>query len=404
MPTFSRTWGETMKKTLCLVIASVLLTGGIVAPANALVLGATSFEKDPKRAAIYNLGACQTDTELDCIASFGVLDNQTGQEVFVPGNQISYDATLSSKNQNGNMVLGSESIWQVGTSSERLTYSLSAFLESPKHIWSSKPESRAGAFRVFVAGNEDDFITKVKMQIRTSWLRPLNLAMYASDADWSQEKIAGGNLWTFSGVRAKNSSYLGDWPKKLKENAPADVDGTTLVFLVDHAGKPGESYYDPSCSDKGFTAEASNATSAGQPYWNSQTRSLEFSIFAPHTDTKGNLNRGFFKLWVSAEYMKCKWPESGLDKAPSFTVSVVNSDGTKQNATKVVSFRKGQLFVAAYNFHYSAPTIRVKAGKSVKVSKKSTLICEKVGEPSVTKKLKGKSSVCPGGYQKQARP
>jgi hypothetical protein len=386
--------GRKVNKFLVATAALVALIAGPAGPANAVSISSNSFSKSPTQEAVYFLGACNSNTELDCIASFGVLEQIDGQEVFTPGVQTSYDASERSEDTNGNQVLGSNSVWQVNSAQGVINYSLMATLESPRHFWSRSLNGRAGAFRVFVDG--DNLTAKVQLQIRTSWLKPLNLAMYASDADWSQRKIAGGNLWTFSGVSTKTSTYFGDWSKKLKEKAPADADGIALVFLIDHAGKPGESYYDPACSDKGFTAEASNASAAGQPSWNPQTRSLEFNISAPHTDTKGNLNKGFFKLWVSSSYMKCKWPESGLEKAPSFTVNVYNEDGTKQTATKVVSFRKGQLFVAAYNFHYSAPTVRIKAAKA---SKKSRITCVSRSDSSLIKQLKGKRAKCPKGFK-----
>lgn len=128
-------------------------------------------------------------------------------------------------------------------------------------------------------------------------------------------------------------------------------------------------------------------------YWNEQARSLEFSIEAAHRTKDGKLNRGFYRMWVNKDYVKCMWPTSGLDKAKSFAIGVYNEDGKKQVATTLVA-TKGELFtVAAYNFHYSAPTIRVSG------SKKKILTCVGVANESQVKKFKSKR-ICPKGYKR----
>jgi hypothetical protein len=380
-------------KSFLAVVTAFLVCIGFAVPVSASPIFTASFSKDSSKQAIYWLGACQSPKELDCIESFGVLDSATGRDVFSAGSETSFDSLARGKDDRGNEIFGSESTWNVNSASGSLQYSVSAYLESPRHIWDSATKSRAGALRVFINGNEEDFSTRVQLKIRTSWLKPLNMAIYASEADWSTKKIPGGSLWTFSGVRTKTAGYYSDWNSKLAAGAAADYDGSALYFLVDHAGKPGESYYNPTCSDKGFTAEASNATAAGQPFWNSSTRSLEFNIYAPHTDTQGNLNRGFFKLWVNRAYMKCKWPESNLHRSPSFRVSVYNENGTKQKATTVIAVIRGQLRVNAYNFHYSKPTIRIQASKT------SVLSCQSRTNPEITRTIRGTKPQCPKGFR-----
>lgn len=382
-----------MKKAFAILLSLTLAASAGTSAVASGEIQSSNFKKDRTKAAIYLLGACQSPTEMDCIAGVGILENSGFGDRVTGGSQVSYQANKQELDFNGNAVLGSESIWEIATTSGTMQYSLRAQLESPKHVWDKANMSRAGALRVFVNGNEDDLSTQLRIQVRTSWLKPLNLAMYAASANWSKESIRGGNLWTFSGSRIKASYYFDNWAEKLAVSAPADGDGTNFTFLIDHAGINGESYYDTTCSDKGFTAEASNGTAAGQPSWNPSTKSLEFMVFAPHTDTQGNLNKGFFKLWVTREYMDCKWPDSGLADSPSFTVSVYNEDGSKQLATTLVAFKKGQFYVEATNFHYSAPTI------SLKPSKKRQLACLAKNDPSKVKTIRGTKPKCPKGYR-----
>lgn len=341
---------------------SVLLTWTFIF-SGAIPARAEVVAKDPKAAAIYALDSCKDPSELDCIESFSVLSGDDLIET--PMTYSGFSGSRTSTDSYGNTEHHGNSDWKVETKSGPKNYSVYARLEAVNHIWGiyNGKKSRAGAIRIFVQGNEQDFETKVRIRVRTSWLKPLNVALYADQANFVETKIAGGRLWTFDGVRAKNSSYRDDWIKKSAANANADHDGSSLTFLVDHAATSATSYYSTKCASKGYTAEASNATAAGQPSWNPKTKSLEFSIFAPHADTKGNLNKGFFQLWVNKAYIQCAWPSSGLAKANDFSVSVYNEDGSRQVATTVVSYKRGQLKVAAYNFHYSSPTIRLKAKK-----------------------------------------
>ncbi len=98
-------------------------------------------------------------------------------------------------------------------------------------------------------------------------------------------------------------------------------------------------------------------------------------------------------MWVNKDYIKCRWPQSGLDKAASFKVGVYNEDGSKQIATTLVATKRDMLTVSAFNFHYSAPTIKLRAAKT------ATLICVSKADSTITKKLKGKKPKCPKGFK-----
>jgi hypothetical protein len=214
------------------------------------------------------------------------------------------------------------------------------------------------------------------------------------DAAFDQKRIPGGTLWTFSGKRSKIFHWQ-DWStydRLVNTRARADAQSSYFRFIVDHAGKSaGESFYDPRCAEFGFTAQTSNAGGGGAPYWNERTKSLDFGISSPSFDPEGNAVRGYFRMWVDLDFVRCQWPESGLWRANFFKVGVYNEDGSKQTATTVVSAKRGQLYVAAYNFTYSSPTIRLSASKSRAVT------CFAIDNPSQIKSVKNKKT-CPKGF------
>jgi hypothetical protein len=214
----------------------------------------------------------------------------------------------------------------------------------------------------------------IKVTVRTSWLKPQNLQFIANEASYTKESITGGNRWTFSGTHSKVSSYTEQWKLDLSWEDPmhlsteADEDYYLIGFTVHHAGAtPETSWWDPRCSDHGFTAQAFNSNSAGSPEWNNVGGYLEFNIFAPHFDASGALNSGFFRLWVNEEFADCQWPGNTLVGAESLEALIVNEDGSIQRDARLsVTKENGVIYLDAGNFHYSAPTfiIRPSTGTS----------------------------------------
>jgi hypothetical protein len=131
---------------------------------------------------------------------------------------------------------------------------------------------------------------------------------------------------------------------------------------------------------------------------------------APHLKVNGEQNTGFFTLWAPEDFIKCRWPENTLIGAPKITVEVLNPDGTQQVAVTSVRQANKTLYFSASGFHYSSPTIRVKAEKpapqptpsataSAKpVIKNATITCFK-GKSS--KKVTAVNPKCPAGWKKK---
>jgi len=94
----------------------------------------------------------------------------------------------------------------------------------------------------------------------------------------------------------------------------------------------------------------------------------------------------------------------GFSKAPlNATISIVDDEGVKTAATKLVSESDGWIRIAAYGFGFSSPKIRVLftqdavKNTGTSASKKVTITCKK---NKLVKKFSGVKPKCPKGFTK----
>ena len=386
-------------------VALVLVTTLQTAPSQAVVV------KDFTVPATYVLTKCTSTTELDCIESVGILDSQG---VLLPGTLKSETVSETPRISSGNSIYAGNSIWLVGDKE----VNLAGTIDSP---YTKGCNGTCAALRIFI-DVADPLTTKVKLVFRTSWLRPMNIQFKAQQSEYKFEKIAGGSLWTFEGMGMPFSDYrwssVDELNAKKKTDAKADVDSTLFDLFIHHAGKSLiDSYWDPKCSEKGFSVQSHNTNETGDPIWDSANESLIFSIFAPHFRKSGELNSGYFKYWASHDFMDCKYPGNTLTKAAKLTLEIVNEDGTSNVATTAVMNKDGSLNFFASGFHFSAPKILIKAEKTVpaalpsptpspsapvatavKPTKLISIVCVK---GKITKKVTSAKPKCPTGYKKK---
>ena len=307
---------------------------------------------DRAAAEMYDLPFCSISEQLDCVASVEVKP-PSGEYVAVTTDRqqvwtLEVDS-LGNRNYFGSIY------WILpGTSGAREYFAVSAQLFTPAHT------RVTGVLGVSVDGLPLGYLARVS--VRTSWLRPQNLQFKATSASYSHSVIPGGNLWTFSGAHTKVSNYTSEEGYSSNWNNQADIDETQFRFTIHHAGiAPERSTWDPRCADSGFTAQAFNAPGAGSPEWDSRTQSLQFNIGAPHLDSQGNKNIGFFRLWVSEAFASCQWPDNKLVGAESLEARIFNDDGSIQDADITVTNENGMIYLDAKNFHYSAPIFQISA-------------------------------------------
>jgi hypothetical protein len=101
---------------------------------------------------------------------------------------------------------------------------------------------------------------------------------------------------------------------------------------------------------------------------------------------------------MSSKIARCIY---GFTSAPvSATVSITSENGEPSTATTQVNEKNGWLTLAAYNFTFSSPTVRVSLSqvKEVKEVKKATISCIKGKK---IKKVTAVTPKCPSGYRKK---
>ena len=384
-----------------------------------------SWVKDLNLPALYSLGNCRSVTELDCIESveFAKRGGAFTQATF--GSLI-----LNSEytDPSGNFMKQFQSQWLIGPDSYRLLVDL----ETPSHIIDKASNLRGAALRV--QGNYSDSLnTKIRLKVRTSWLKPMNIQLKANDADFLDQSITGGHRWTFEGFATQISDYSGSWldvPDKKIYAAQADMDTPLLAFYIHHADSdPTRGYWPPLCADAGYTVQSHNTNATGDPIWNASNDSLEFSIFAPHKKADGTTNVGFFKLWASEKFLDCKYPTNTLTKSAALSVQVLYEDGTVNVVSTDVKKSNGMIYFSAAGFHFSSPKVILKAqvpaptptpiasvtptptptatpqqsvtptpSPTKAAVKKITIICVKA---KLVKKVSALKPTCPKGYTKK---
>jgi len=370
-------------------VALVLITTLQTVPSQAAVV------KDFTVPATYVLTKCTSAIELDCIESVGILDSQNA---LLPGTLKSETVSENPRISAGNSVYSGNSIWTVGNKE----INLAGTIDSPS---SKGCNGTCAALRILIEV-ADPLTTKVKLVFRTSWLKPMNIQFKAQQSDYKFEKISGGSLWTFEGMGMPFSDYswtnAEDLETKMKTEAKADIDSTLFDLFIHHAGKSiSDSYWEPKCSDKGFSVQSHNTNATGDPMWDAASESLIFSIFAPHFKKTGELNSGYFKYWASHSFMDCKYPGNTLTKAAKLTLEILNEDGTSNIATSAVMNKDGSLYFFAGGFHFSTPKILIRADKSVQAVKPPKLISISCVKGKKTKKITGVKPKCPTGYKKK---
>ena len=268
---------------------------------------------------------------------------------------------------------------------------------------------------------------KFKFVFRSSWVVPVAAFLMASNAEYKDEKIENGHRYTYIGSPFVGTNYVGG-PLSGLSNEASDLTKSNseeirMYFLIDHASSiPGGSYGDTRCSKLGYPVTSHNAYGGGIPRL-VDNDTMKFEIYSPHLLSTGALSTGFFTTYMSVSWMDCMWPGNNVSKSPKVEVSVINSDGTTQVATTSFKIENGFLVVNARGFHFSAPTIQLKAIKAVsptpgvsasptpmasekavvaapviKSPKKVTISCIKM---KTLKKITGTNPKCPSGYKKK---
>jgi hypothetical protein len=354
----------------------------------------------------YQLVTCQSPSELDCVESFGFVDSSNR---YIDADLVRTVQGNSFTDNLGNTIHPASTEWQAPVDGKVVSATLTSHLQSPNwRIWKNPDDSfHYGAHLENDIETALPLKTTVRFLVRTSFLSPMNIQMEDEDTDFAQIKISGGNKWMFQGRGTPLSNYFqnpnGDWSK------PADAESIWFHFSISHADPDlSKGYWPGVCASEGYTVQAGNWSGGGDPYWDESTKSLNFAIQAPHTDSKGIPVIGFFKLWTTDAFMNCKWPGNSLSNSPNITVNVLDENGVTQVAETQILHSGGKLYISATGFHYSSPTIRIEAAlaaaepsSSAEVSSKQTTKTITCKKGKKVKRVTGVSPHCPAGFIRQ---
>lgn len=133
---------------------------------------------------------------------------------------------------------------------------------------------------------------------------------------------------------------------------------------------------------------------------------LDYKVASTHFEADGTtVFKGTYELIMSSTVARCIY---GFTSAPvSATVSITSENGEPSAATTLVNEKNGWLTLAAYNFTFSNPTVRVSLAQAKGAVaepakgtpiKKATLVCVK---GKVIKKVVAVTPKCPSGYRKK---
>jgi hypothetical protein len=126
---------------------------------------------------------------------------------------------------------------------------------------------------------------------------------------------------------------------------------------------------------------------------------LTYKVGGLHYNSQGGLTSGNYDLVMRSDVARCLYK---FTNAPiQASISIAYETGEKQIATQVVNERDGWLYLGAYNFGYSSPTISVKLTQLAMPQSKTKLISISCVKGKVTKKVTAVNPKCPAGYKKK---
>ena len=165
----------------------------------------------------------------------------------------------------------------------------------------------------------------------------------------------------------------------------------------------------------GIVTTNSTEYSSGPPSFNKDTETLDYQVASPHFMQDGTtLFKGSYNLVMRSSVARCLY---NFSSAPvKATVSVIGASGDPEVATVIVGEKDGWLYLRAYGFEFSSPTVHVKLSQDAPaviapapqsqtpvvspkpVIKQLTITCVK---GKATKKVTAVKPTCPSGYKKK---
>lgn len=353
--------------------------------------------------------ACERPEQLDCIESFGVVDEATGEyrhEPMVWARTWDDDIRVS---PGGSPFAGHHTTWSLpGVIVEgrpaRLTmeaafqprdgfaFGLGNWIADIPYIPAEYPNLFGCMGNVNVPCERSPLLPQditLRMVLRTSWVDPALVMARMRDPELQIEELGtGAHRITLTG----RPMYL------QSQAAPELVTGIAkwvtstfgLNLLDPRVGNIGSE----ACYRNGPLLFAYNGSGGSQPVWVPEEGRLKLNVVAPHYWPDGKTEwRGYYETTIPEATARCLW---GIDPrmTSSLAVEVYGQDGEEKAATTAISFRDGAVNIRAYDFTFSEPTIavtvNVKAGQRcyTQGAQVRDFFCSKKGKKLVWAKRK----------------
>ena len=236
---------------------------------------------------------------------------------------------------------------------------------------------------------------QVEIQMRTSWLIPTGVTAYGRNVFISNEEIVGGHLLTLRAsvalvAKMLQGAKLYEMEKDSSTFSADRVDRQISFNVGDVTAAVGINSQQKSCfNGKNFPWVSSNIQSAATPSVN-RDGNIVIPISAPHfLVDHTSLNSGYYEADVPVGADACAFRDSSLIGAQSYSVSVIDQNGTPEVTTNAISVDSNHVaHFRISGIHFSQPIINIKGVKK-------SLTCFAANKIKV---IEGANPVCPKGF------
>lgn len=206
---------------------------------------------------------------------------------------------------------------------------------------------------------------KFRAVIRTSWLQPSVVTPKAGETVVTTERLSvdGASKISVEGipydVLGVDTATLGNVNDP---NARGAWKVNRFAFVILDTRYLGPA---PQCADKPTLVVADNSWRPSVPAFNATTGVLSLRIDNPHFDTDGTtVWSGKYQARIPLETAQCMWGPT-VNESTTFTFDISDPEDPNNEATATVAVQGGNVVITATNFHYSGPTLSVRAVTTV---------------------------------------
>ena len=196
--------------------------------------------------------------------------------------------------------------------------------------------------------------------IRLSWLLPSVVTPKAGSSVTTTERLAadGASRVTVEGVPydilGVDTATIGN------VNAP-EARGAWKVNRFAFVVIDSRYAWTTQCAEKPTLVVADNSWRPSVPSFNATTGVLSLRIDNPHFDTDGTtVWMGKYEARIPLETARCMWGPT-VNETTQFTFDIADPEDSTNTATASVAVVGEDVVITATNFHYSGPTLSVRA-------------------------------------------